>query len=91
MIDLDQKYEDMEKERDFSAQFYADLYEKNGLCYDITYIEEDDDDEEEISESFEFLAKYKGYIDDIVYELKSGITEELFDSIQVQLVSGSKD
>jgi hypothetical protein len=44
------------------------------------------DDEEEITESFEFLSKYKGYIDDIVYELKS-----FFDSIQVQLISGSKD
>jgi hypothetical protein len=97
LIDLDILYEELDKEREFSEELslYADLYEKNGLCYDITYMDPDDDDTDdegtEYSTTIEFIYKYKSYIDDIVSDLKSGLTSDLFDSLQVQLVSGDKN
>lgn len=82
-------FEEREREREFSEEesLYADLYEKNGMCYDITYT---DDDDEEVSESWEFIEKYKENIEDIISDLKSGLTDDLFDSVQVQLISGDK-
>ena len=90
-------FEERDAEREFSEDlsFYADLYEKNGLCYDITYMDPDDDDTDdegtEYSKTYEFVNKYKGYIDSIIGDIKSGVTTDLFDSVQVQMVTGDKD
>jgi hypothetical protein len=44
LIDIDILYEEINKDKEFDVSFHEDLYEMNGMCYNITYKKEEDDD-----------------------------------------------
>ena len=86
LIDIDILYEEINRDKEYDEIFYEDLYEKNGLCYNITYTDEEDDDTDDEGTQYSyqnitFISKYHGYIDDIIFEIKDGLANHLVDSI----------
>ena len=64
LIDIDILYEEINRDKEFDVVFHEDLYEKNGMCYNITYKLQADDDTAQngtiyTHSNLEFISKYK--------------------------------